>query len=353
MNSEWYYKGNTRWAVMTQGDDVVVEWGNVKTGKLQSKRYAATAKNVGKSNEVSAEDQAVKEALALIKKKEDSGYVKKGETSTHFLPMLAKDASKLKKWPQAKKYYVQPKLDGIRAVLTKDGVFSRKGKKIDFVVGLEDEIGDGIYIDGEIYKHGTDFQTLVSWVKQGTAVENGASFCAFDTYRVGVPDWTFKNRYAQYSDTKYEASVNLQLVPTAEFTTKDLDHDQIQGIVQDVHDVYVANGYEGVMIRLDKPYEVGKRSSSLWKYKNFKTEEYTIVGYKPCKKIGDRQPFVYTCKTDEGKEFNVTPQYTQNDRCNEEIFLTNLNKLLTVKYQELTNDGIPRFPVGVSVRDYE
>ena len=28
-------------------------------------------------------------------------------------------------------------------------------------------------------------------------------------------------------------------------------------------------------------------------------------------------------------------------------------KLLTVKFQELTSDGIPRFPVGISFRDYE
>jgi DNA ligase-1 len=30
-----------------------------------------------------------------------------------------------------------------------------------------------------------------------------------------------------------------------------------------------------------------------------------------------------------------------------------LGKLLTVQYFELTPDGIPRFPVGASIRDYE
>ena len=30
-----------------------------------------------------------------------------------------------------------------------------------------------------------------------------------------------------------------------------------------------------------------------------------------------------------------------------------IGRMLTVRYQELTDDGIPRFPVGVAIRDYE
>jgi hypothetical protein len=30
-----------------------------------------------------------------------------------------------------------------------------------------------------------------------------------------------------------------------------------------------------------------------------------------------------------------------------------VGKQLTVRYQGLTNGGVPRFPIGVSVRDYE
>ena len=30
-----------------------------------------------------------------------------------------------------------------------------------------------------------------------------------------------------------------------------------------------------------------------------------------------------------------------------------IGKMLTVKYQELTDDGKPRFPVGINIRDYE
>lgn len=350
---EILYKDDRQWSVYTKEGAVYVTYGKTG-GKLQTKSYVAMPKNIGKSNETTHEEQAIKEAEALYKKKLDSGYAVFGSTTTHFLPMLAKDATKIKKWPQANKYYVQPKLDGIRAVLTKDGVFSRKGKKLNFKVGLEDEIDEGIYIDGEIYKHGTDFQTLISWVRQGTAEENGASFCVFDKYCKEDPTRSFKNRYVEFNDVVYEEELAMQMVPTADFTAKHLDHEEIQTIVQDIHDVYVANGYEGVMVRFDKPYEVGKRSSSLWKYKNFKTDEFTIAGYEKCKQVGDQQPYKYVCYTsDEEAFFTVAPQYTQDDRCNEQLFKDNVGKLLTVKYQELTNDGIPRFPTGVSVRDYE
>jgi hypothetical protein len=30
-----------------------------------------------------------------------------------------------------------------------------------------------------------------------------------------------------------------------------------------------------------------------------------------------------------------------------------VGKKLTVRYQELTDEGLPRFPVGVAFRDYE
>ena len=30
-----------------------------------------------------------------------------------------------------------------------------------------------------------------------------------------------------------------------------------------------------------------------------------------------------------------------------------IGKMLTVKYQEMSPDGVPRFPCGVAIRDYE
>ena len=60
-------------------------------------------------------------------------------------------------------------------------------------------------------------------------------------------------------------------------------------------------------------------------------------------------------ETENGSQrFWARPKGTRDER--QQLFNTGdkyLGKLLTVRYQELTDDGIPRFPVGVSIRDYE
>lgn len=79
-----------------------------------------------------AEEQAVKEAEALIRKKKDLGFfedINDIDKSTLFKPMLAVDWFEYKdkiKFP----LYVQPKLDGIRCIVRKDGMWTRNGKQI-------------------------------------------------------------------------------------------------------------------------------------------------------------------------------------------------------------------------------
>ena len=63
---------------------------------------------------------------------------------------------------------------------------------------------------------------------------------------------------------------------------------------------------------------------------------------------------IWTCKTKDGKKFNVRPRGTHEERA--ALFKEAGNyvgKKLTVRFQELTGDGIPRFPVGITFRDYE
>ena len=117
---------------------------------------------------------------------------------------------------------------------------------------------------------------------------------------------------------------------------------------------FLANGDEGIMIRnRDSPYEIDKRSYNLQKYKKFIDSEYKIVGANQGKG-NDKGTVIWICETANGKRFKVRPKGTRADRKdkykNREDYY---GKLLTVKYQELTNDGVPRFPVGIVIRDYE
>ena len=124
--------------------------------------------------------------------------------------------------------------------------------------------------------------------------------------------------------------------------------------VKTYHDLFTSRGYEGVMIRdRNSTYEVGKRSNYLLKYKEFQTEEYEIVGAKTGHGR-DADAVVWICKTQDDQEFTVRPEGTIAQR--EEHYKNHkkyLGKMLTVRFQNLTAHGVPRFPVGVCIRDYE
>ena len=113
-------------------------------------------------------------------------------------------------------------------------------------------------------------------------------------------------------------------------------------------------GHEGTMIR-DRfsVYEVGQRSNYLLKYKDFQTEEYEITGAKTGHGR-DADAVVWVCKTENDNQFTVRPEGTIVQR--EEHYRNYkkyIGKMLTVRFQNLTALGVPRFPVGVCIRDYE
>jgi DNA ligase-1 len=139
---------------------------------------------------------------------------------------------------------------------------------------------------------------------------------------------------------------NVHLLPTEECKTKE--------DIKKFHDTYVAAGYEGVIIRNKKGlYRLATRSEDLQKFKEFEDAEFSIVGFTEGEG-NEKGAVIWICETEEKKKFRVRPKGTVDDR--KELFKkgqTYVGKMLTVKYQEMTDDGIPRFPVGLAIRDYE
>ena len=119
-----------------------------------------------------------------------------------------------------------------------------------------------------------------------------------------------------------------------------------------MHDKFVQDGYEGIMIRdMGGVYESNKRSKYLQKYKVFMEEEFEITGFH--EGTGDEKgAIVWDCKTKDHKIFAVRPRGTFEFR--KKLFLegsTYIGKMLTVIFQEYSSDSIPRFPVGKAIRD--
>ena len=117
---------------------------------------------------------------------------------------------------------------------------------------------------------------------------------------------------------------------------------------------FVEEGYEGAMVRnLKGSYRIGKRSADLQKVKTFLDGEYEIIGF--AEGTGNETGCViWECQTPNGQAFRVRPRGTQEAR--KELFANGsdyIGQQLTVRYQELTDEGVPRFPVGSAIRNYE
>lgn len=249
---------------------------------------------------------------------------------TQVLPMLAN------KWEDRQKYisepfYVQPKLDGIRLLVSRSGCFSRTGKQVSGVEHLSSGLRDGEYLDGECYASDKTFEEITSIFKTNP---KELEFHIFDYFDLKRPELTFEER--------------MDCIDVETFSVKKKSE------VKAYHDMFVSQGYEGIMIRDAKSvYEVGQRSNYLLKHKDFQTEEYEITGAKTGHGR-DADAVVWVCKTQDGQQFNVRPEGTiiqrEKDYKNHKKYI---GKMLTVRFQNLTAIGVPRFPVGVVIRDYE
>ena len=254
------------------------------------------------------------------------------------LPMLAN------KWENRQKYinqpfYVQPKLDGVRLLVSKDGGISRTGKIVPGTEILGKGLEEGQYVDGEAFDPNLNFEELTSTFKTDPLK---LKFHVFDYFDLNKLDMTFEERWAKVNSLK---NPHYEYVETTLVMLR--EH------VPMVHKKHVEEGHEGTMIRdMQSVYEVGQRSNYLLKYKDFQTEEYPIVDVK--EGTGrEKGTAIWVCKAGE-QHFSARPEGTLEVR---RKFLEEkdkyIGKQLTVRFQNLTALGVPRFPVGVVVRDYE
>jgi DNA ligase-1 len=121
--------------------------------------------------------------------------------------------------------------------------------------------------------------------------------------------------------------------------------------MKELHATYVAEGFEGIMLRNKTGLYKNSRSADLQKYKEFFDDEYEVVNYKEGEGL-EEGCVLWVCKTPEGKLFSCRPRGTREDRV--ELFKNGdkyIGKKLTVRFQEKTTDGLPRFPVGITFRE--
>ena len=209
------------------------------------------------------------------------------------------------------------------------------------------EADNDLILDGELYADKTvaDFNTIISCVRKTkpTAIdlETSKQYIEYHIYDLPSISGVFNERI----NTLYEMDLPKCCVKVE--TTK-CEHEVD---VLALYEMYITMGYEGQILRTNSLYE-NKRSKSLLKHKTFVDAEFTILGVVEGNgnltgKVGKMQFEI------NGKPFesaiNGTWEYL------EELFKRNdlIGKKATVKYFELTADGIPRFPKVIEIRDYD
>lgn len=118
--------------------------------------------------------------------------------------------------------------------------------------------------------------------------------------------------------------------------------DDIKRVMDDI----IANGGEGLMLRKPGSSYTASRSSSLLKVKQFYDAEAEVVGYVDGK--GKYKGLVGSldCNMACGKKFRVGSGLSDAERKKPPP----IGAIVTYRFQELTDDGVPRFPsfVGMS-----
>ena len=319
------YKQDRQWKISQKANTIQITHGTI-SGKQQTDtiNYPSI-------------DEASKEYLSRIAyMKERRLYSETGEVTT-IECMLAQTYNPSNPLPE--RVWLQPKLDGIRCIASNKGMFTRQHKKITSLPNIDAAISklhDNIYLDGELYLHGGDFQKHLEIIKRDNPHPDfdKIQYCVFDV----VSDVNYRERNHLIDEHLQQLnSPYIKQVPSL------FGH---RSSLETYLNYCIYYGYEGCMIRLnDYGYEQGIRSSSLLKYKREDTTEFKIIGWTAADKGREKDCAIAICSCSAGtfqarmlgplewrKSLYANPPY--------------VNAQLTgrILHYGYTRDGFPRQP---------
>ena len=282
-------------------------------------------------------------------------------------PQLAKQADKVTN-PKIfdKEWLISRKLDGVKALFYyKEGIIhtaSRGGEDYDVATThlREDskllkffEIHPTVILDGELFVRGKTLQQISGAAR----MEKNAYDCdwlqywVYDCYDSSNVDMIASDRY-KFLMLELCDNCDIPMYLTIEDDEHNvpirlLSHEYVSGWdnMKKLHDKWVAEGFEGAVITdPSKSYKVGSRCNNLIKIKQYKSEDFTVVGYK----LGLRgsEDMTFTCALEDGRTFEAMPV---GDRATKAEYVKNFDNKYRGHKAECTffnysDDGIPTQP---------
>lgn len=266
-------------------------------------------------------------------------------------------------------FYVQPKLNGVRAlyhqgIMQSRGLREEEGKVWDpsvvlhFTQPLALACPPTWILDGELYCHGKSLQQINSAVavkrKSTSSVTHEIHYHIFDIIDTQCLHRPFHERAELLELLKTQLVIHqattVQVVPTVCVNNPGLDDELYQS--------YRSQGYEGLMYRLPlAPYgfaeECGNKENrwkSLLKRKGWIDDEFLILGFELTTGAKGNQGFQLTCQTQRGHEFTVGSGLTVEQQ---NYYAQNSPEgfLAKVRFEMLSDKGIPLKPTLEAILD--
>ncbi|MBO9428299.1 hypothetical protein [Sulfitobacter sp. R18_1] len=312
-------KGKVRILKMQLGWNDDTDAGHRVISGLEEGKQAVTGwthsqpKNIGKANETSSHQQAEAEVQNKYKRKLDREYFVSRDdidSLTFVSPMLAAEWKKRKdkiKWEEG--VYIQPKLDGFRNVAQAEANYKRSGMEQHNAPNVKEALAEThaeqpeLAIDGELYNHEykDKFNKLSGILRREEPTTENLT-AIYDVIQLHIYDVAshpgdFSERLAFMEELKerFEGVDCIQFVETVLVYSLEEAEAKYQEWLED--------GYEGMMVRINRKYKVGGRSNDLIKRKEFEDAEFRLL------EVHEGNGNWY------GHAKSVTFQWTETDTC--------------------------------------
>lgn len=288
--------------------------------------------------------------------------IKSGYNIPIFEVQLASDGKKCKRVQDLLKkgLYASRKYDGYRCIaVIEDGectLMSRNGSVYENFPSIKKELEEllpiGHYVfDGEIMSD--DFnamQRTAFAAKRGTAVGD-VKYHIFDY--IPHSEWISDKFVSVYTERReklkdifnnqFSNCTNLVLVESTKVNSLEE--------IYNLEAKYIEDGFEGVICNPDIPYYRGRPANSMLKFKTFKSMDCPIVECLVGTGRNSARLGKVLVRQENGNLCEVGSGFTDEER---DWIWENSNNvigsIIEVKYQELTPDGIMRFPVKMRYR---
>lgn len=236
------------------------------------------------------------------------------------------------------RWWMSEKLDGVRAYWDGERFLSRLGNEF-FAPAWFTERLPKTPLDGELWGGRKQFQRTVSTVRRQDRSEawREIRYLVFDVPSMRAP---FEQRYAELARLVTELGApHVEAHAHTECESVDALRAELARVE--------ALGGEGLMMRRPGSlYEVG-RSHTLLKVKSFHDAEARVVGHLPGAGKHKGRLGALDCAMPNGTRFSVGTGLSDDER----RAPPPIGSIVTYRYQELSNDGVPRFPSYVGIRD--